>query len=253
MIRRLADRDVVAQPPGWLLINQIEHARISAEIAACLPEQTPIDALVVRIIRHHDDGWLSSDEKPAFDHTSGRPFDFREMPSQSKNQIWSRSIEDMVQLGPLAQFLVSRHFLRLRQTVDGPNVSAAHREFALRFQGQSERWLADWQALDSVANSEQEALDQLAKLQWSDDWSLWLCCAERKHPWQSTDHQGRNICLMPNDSPRVFRVDPWPFGVDKLVCQVSTRFLPVSDYADTLAMQEALVDDISLSWVLFPR
>jgi hypothetical protein len=258
MIRRLADNDIVAQPPGWLLIDQIDHALISAEFAACLPEQTSIDELVVKIIRHHDDGWRFSDDEPAFDHANGRPYDFRELPSRSKNQIWSRSIEDVFQLGPLAQFLVARHFLRLRQTVDGPNISVAHREFALRFQGQSECWLADWQALDSVINTEQEALRQLAKLEWLDDWSVWMCCAERQHPWRTTDHQGRDFCLMPDDLPRVFHVDPWPFAVDELKCEVSARFLPANDYANASAMREELVHDVSLSWVslswqLLPR
>lgn len=253
MIRRLADSDLVAQPPGWLLINQIEHARISAEIAACLPERTRIDTLVVKIINHHDDGWRASDEEPAFDAANGRPYDFREMPSRSKNQIWGRSIADAVQFGPLAQFLVARHFLRLRQTVDGPTVSAAHREFARRFQRQSERWLADWQALDSVHHREQEALRQLAKLQWLDDWSLWLCCAERQRDWQTTDHQGREICLLPDDLPRVFRVDPWPFSVDQVACQVSSRFLPVKEYADAASMRKALVHDVVLRWQLVPR
>lgn len=253
MIRRLADSDLVKQPPGWLLINQIDHARIAAEIAACLPDQTPIDELVVKIIRHHDDGWRAVDDEPAFDAANGRPYDFREMPSRSKNEIWSRSIEGAVQFGSLAQFLVARHFLRLRQNVNGPNISAAHREFALRFQRQAERWLADWQAFDRVQNTEKEALRQLAKLQWLDDWSLWLCCAERERHWQTTDHEGRDICLRPDDVPRVFRVDPWPFGVDKLVCQVSSRFLPVKKYVDASSMLKALVPDVALRWQLVPQ
>ncbi len=251
MIRRLADGDVRAETSGWLLIGQIEHARISAEMAANLTSQAPLDALVTEIIRHHDDGWRAWDEEPAFDHANGRPYDFREMPSRSKNQIWSRSIEEAARFGPLAQYLVARHFLRLRRTAEGPRSTAAHQEFALRFESQSERWLADWQAMDA-ANTERAAACQLAKLRWLDDWSLWLCCAERQRPWQTTDDQGRPTHLVPDVAPRVFRVQPWPFAVDELRLQASTRFLPADQYPDAALMRDSLVDSVSLSWLLKP-
>ena len=54
MIRRDAGDD-------WLLISQVEHARIAAEIASAWGNDrfaaVPMHDLLVHAVRHHDDAW----------------------------------------------------------------------------------------------------------------------------------------------------------------------------------------------------
>lgn len=82
---------------GWILISQVDHAHLAAEIAGVwgndrithLPE---IDCLLPAI-RDHDDGWQEWERLPDIHPESHFPRNFTEMPPEDATRIWTRSIE----------------------------------------------------------------------------------------------------------------------------------------------------------------
>ncbi len=89
MIRR--DDIPPDDPPRWLLISQIEHARVSAELArywgrAPLKAVEPSEIVLPTILRH-DDGWQAWESRPAV-NGDGAPTSFTEMPPGDGNEIW---------------------------------------------------------------------------------------------------------------------------------------------------------------------
>ena len=80
MIRR--DAVLADGSAGWLLISQLEHARIAGELAAaCLgagaagefgSRWSEVHAAIV----HHDDGWLEWERTPRCDPHTGCPVSY---------------------------------------------------------------------------------------------------------------------------------------------------------------------------------
>ena len=62
----------------WLLISQVEHARISGELVRNWREEFSSD--VVDAIAHHDDGWEAWENEPKINPKIGGPYSFLEMP-----------------------------------------------------------------------------------------------------------------------------------------------------------------------------
>src|SRR5690606_1098412 len=106
MLRR--DLPLSDTPERWLLISQIEHARISGElarawgnteVAAVIAPQGAADAQRRAIrdewlaaVRHHDDGWAGPEADPAVDQVLGRPYSFLDMPREESLGVWRDSI-----------------------------------------------------------------------------------------------------------------------------------------------------------------
>lgn len=122
MIRRVQDND-------WLLISQLEHARIAAELAEAwdteeLSEFPHRDELL-SAIRHHDDGWAAWELAPTINQ-QGEPRDFTEMSMQIATSIWtlcidactSRFIDDTAQPTMLDEFDAYLRDRGLRMTKD---------------------------------------------------------------------------------------------------------------------------------------
>ena len=100
MIRRAENRDGES---WWLLISQIEHARLAGRIAAqwgnaggntaendAVPG-LPLAARLGRAVAGHDDGWHRWEERPRL-NADGEPCDFREMPADEATAIWAESV-----------------------------------------------------------------------------------------------------------------------------------------------------------------
>ena len=113
MIRRDAGDD-------WLLISQIDHAHLAAEIASAWGnddvDPLPMADLLVPAIRDHDDGWRDWESAPQIDPDLGWPRNFTEMPMRDATEIWSKSIDicargDSPLTGATSVF---RQFLQLR-------------------------------------------------------------------------------------------------------------------------------------------
>lgn len=80
---------------GWLLVSQLEHARLAHDLAAAwgngLTPSLPLGEWLLPAIRDHDEGWLKWELAPDLNE-EGSPRSFMEMPAEDSVAIWSRSI-----------------------------------------------------------------------------------------------------------------------------------------------------------------
>src|SRR3954465_2719915 len=102
MIRR--ELKLSADSAIWLLIQQVEHARISGELVRNWRDEFSAD--VVEAIAHHDDGWTSWENEPKFNPAVGAPYSFLEMAIAESLVIWDGSIAAARKFGPLAGYIV---------------------------------------------------------------------------------------------------------------------------------------------------
>ena len=92
----------------WLLVSQVEHARMSGELVRNWRDEFAPD--VVEAIAHHDDGWAGWESEPKMNPAVGAPFSFLEMPLAESLVIWDNSIASARKFGPLAGYIVAGHF-----------------------------------------------------------------------------------------------------------------------------------------------
>jgi len=211
MIRRDAGDD-------WLLISQVEHARIAAEMAEawldgqCLP--LPSRDLLMHAIRHHDDGWAEWERSPTINPGTGAPRDFLEMPIAEAAVIWTRSIDHCVYRSPLCGLWVSRHFCHLAGRAYQFREAAADRQAASDFlESQAGVQSRCRMQLAADRSPNDTAADEEAGLEWLrcfDQFSLWLCCAERSTPDVLNVPDVGPIQLLPRDSSTI-GLEPFPF------------------------------------------
>lgn len=80
----------------WLLISQVDHAHLAAEIARVWGNESvpalPLPGLLIPAIRDHDEGWRDWEGAPEIDPQTGTPRDFTEMQMNVATEIWSKSI-----------------------------------------------------------------------------------------------------------------------------------------------------------------
>ena len=232
----------------WLLISQVEHARIAAELAAVWGNDNvpalPVAEWLVPAIHHHDDGWNVWEQSPTVDPATSKPRDFTEMPMSVATSIWSASIEACANTGTLGGVWVSKHFCWLAERAqesrkDEPAELTPIQEF-LQTQADDQ---ARWKQLAAVS-FEQHELDALIEagfryVQFFDRISLWLCCAQRSEPFEIDNPGGGKISLTPLDSNR-FTIDPWPLSVDVMSLAVDARRIPARDYASDAELHGAI-------------
>ncbi len=244
----------------WLLLPQIEHARLAGRLAQCWKDRA-LAAIEPReqclqAIEHHDDGWFEWDRAPQVDAVSGRPLSFMEMPLAAAIEIWSRSVSRCAEYGLLAAHMVSGHFTALLQQ-GLPRWSADPQQFKisrafLDHQSESrERWFLSWQAEDPQRRNWNVVQRALAYLQLFDAISLWMCGAARVEPMSFRVPQGYDVSFQPFGENR-FAVTPWPLNVERFVAQVPTRRVAVANYASADALAAAPATIQSLEFELVP-
>jgi hypothetical protein len=181
MIRR--DVQLADGRPAWALISQVEHARISALLAShCRGRFGAEYASLVRdevlvAIAAHDDGWVEWEQAPRLDPQHGRPLSFMELPVEESTAIWSRSIAVADQIGPLAAWMVSGHFVRLLEHSEHARSEPLAAKWVADIEKQRVEWLARWQAIDPP-NRTLDVADEALQWLWTfDETSLWFCCS----------------------------------------------------------------------------
>jgi hypothetical protein len=208
----------------WLLIDQIQHARLAADIArewgnerfkpltrdvptalADRANEKPdedwrLARLAIQIaVARHDEGWGQWDWAPHVDPGTGRPRDFREMRMQDATAIWTRSIGACnPKLSPVSAYAVSRHFCYLAEQVrgsgrhDAEDLAAVTRflqqKAAVRAKLESESARYGWQ---NVFLRHRELAYHA--VQFFDRVSLWLCCAAEHEPQAMTAPLGEVV------------------------------------------------------------
>jgi hypothetical protein len=256
MIRR--DIAPAGAAASWMLIPQVEHAALAAELAQHWHRlddgiQQPRD-LVVSTIRRHDDGWSSRDAFARVDPSSGVPLDFMEQPVEISNEIWSRSIESLEDLGPLAQLMVAEHFLKLRGGGDSAKTPAGLR-FIRQYRARCTGWRRQTTQSLGLSGTEQDAA--INQLSFFDAVSLWLCCRADATPWTLSTWGHTALTLSPRSPdrqslPGIVTVAPWPFRSPELVVQVHGRVVAARHYTSPEDLQASLGPRQPLMWRLLP-
>src|SRR5262245_45303071 len=90
------------EAPLWLLVSQVEHARISGELARHWKDVFSQE--VINAIAHHDDGWAKWEDSPKLNREIGGPYSFLEMPLTEALSIWDESIAAARNFGPLGGY-----------------------------------------------------------------------------------------------------------------------------------------------------
>lgn len=240
--------------PAWVLIDQVEHARIAGDLAKFwgadgFAELEP-RKIVLPTIYRHDDGWLDYDPAPEVDVELGRPYSFTEMPIDTAHAIWSRSIDEMADLGPLSQYLVASHFIVRRR--DGARSATPEAvRFLQTYRTRCHQWLDRWQR-DDPANTEPQTLAALEHLQLFDALSLWFCCAELDASTRFACPGDRSVTFRPLGEGQV-AVEPWPFVIDRFEIEATGRQVPAKFYGDTRALLAETSVPVKLNWRLVSR
>ncbi len=256
MIRRDGAND------SWLLISQVDHAHLAAEIAAVWGNAQvpplPHEHQLVLAVRDHDDGWQEWRRSPTIDPETGLPRNFTEMPMDVATAIWSQSIHKCRQHSPLAGLWVSEHFRFLgsmaRETRDdGSEDATAIDEFLSQQQKLQMAWRNETEG-ESASNIDATIETGFRWVQFFDALSLWLCCAERTQPQQTVTPGGQTLGMTPLQPPSKIAFDPWPLSVARLELSVPAWSIPAKRLSDDAALYAAIrdADGETLKWELVP-
>lgn len=256
MIRR--NLPLGTDPQSWLLISQIEHARLSyllaelwgrGEVSPVIGGLDETNAArmqvrreVLQAIEHHDDGWASWEAAPMLDPARGEPLDFMEMPQSSAVPIWDESIRAARGEGPLAGWMVAGHFLALLEKSNHP-VEAATNLWRNRMVANRSEWSREWFAAEPELHTYELAKQSLRWLQLFDWLSLWLCCtcpifqSDRMAGTQPleltlTHEPAGSVQFVPTVSREelAVRADPWPFSVPEVLLTGRCQRVPAKPY-----------------------
>jgi len=260
MIRR--DTMTYDGAPAWLLISQLAHARLSADLAEAWDDDLrPLiepRGSFVETVRRHDDGWLVWEQRPEV--YGGKPRDFMEMPLDESLAIWRRCIAVAGIIGPASAVIVGGHFRSLLEKTMLKH--EARHDWPLDFEHLAEEFVAEQDAhraeylrgcvADRRSNAEAGVDRGLHLLQLFDFASLWLCCAERSEPQTMTGPDGEDYVFTPHDAENVV-VEPWPFRPAELELSVVGHRVAAMNYASDQALATAPAAEIGLRWRLFRR
>jgi hypothetical protein len=271
MIRR--DIDLGDGRALWLLVSQVEHARLSAVLAErCLDRFGPVTAEIdsvrselLQAIARHDDGWADWEARPGLDPQLGRPLSFRELPLDETLANWDGSIRSAAEVGPLAAWAVAGHFAGLLRSSKSDFDQAVLSAWLSKIAQQRDAWLATWQQQDPALHSQQLADEALQWVRAFDAMSLWICSVcpfggVEVLQWSEGYHIGPGESLdirLAADSTAdisergVVTVDPWRFDAPQLEIEASGYVVPVREYQNTDELL-AVYEPIQLRWRLCP-
>lgn len=267
-------------PEKWLLISQVEHARVSGELAAawggevasiiCNANSIDLHLQEVRremlaAILHHDDGWTAWEADPGIDAEHERPYSFTELPPTDALRMWRDSVLRARQIGPIAGWSVAGHFEHLLR-------ESHHAKLEVSQQWLDEigewrtAWLAEWRSINRPVHTQSLADECLGWLRTFDWLSLWLCCL---CPASPGDEQCEAMTLAEGplaNSPVRFEprpsssadftwhvsVTPWCFDVPFMEVDALGYAVPAKAYATTgeLAKNRS---PMRLRWKLLPQ
>jgi hypothetical protein len=260
MIRR--DAQLADGSAAWVLISQIEHARISAQLAAHCSGQFSVgqapDSMrpeVLAAIEHHDDGWAEWESSPRIDREK-RPVSFMELDTAEAIAIWTRSIKSAASHGPLAGWMVAGHFSRLtRKYSDATRTDPQAAEWFESMQQRRQEWFAEWQSVDAAARTVAVAEEALQWLWTFDELSLWFCCTcpaasesnsvgtQPKSAGQGTPIE---MLLHPGGNGAA-SASPWRFEVASIDIEATVGVVPAQRYDSAKALF-AVARPTTLRW-----
>ncbi len=114
-------------PDHLVLIQQIDHARLAAELLKLwcrdlpgqrIPPDFPWRDELIFATREHDNGWAEIDSAPMVDE-HGRPHDFISIPTAVRQELWHLGTRRHTSEYPLAALWITRHALHLHRSHRG--------------------------------------------------------------------------------------------------------------------------------------
>jgi hypothetical protein len=268
----------------WLLVSQVEHARISGLLARHwgtnelspyefeglrLPAEVTQE--IIAAVTHHDDGWGRWEATPGLDPERGRPYTFiNELPLEESLAIWDDSIAAARQFGPLAGWMVASHFFELLHGSDHADDSRT--KWLEQTDKQRAEWLQQWQQAGQLPTPG-IAERALRLLQACDVLSLWLFCdcpvlpQDAAHGCTSAnvrwpERRAPADASSPPNTRRTKRSNtpvahpgwfisgtPWPFGHSHLELAAAAWLVPVQRY-DTSQELLAARRPVHFGWSL---
>lgn len=283
MIRR--DATLADGSPGWLLISQVEHARISGALAAAArphlllglgadeaamaeaqsPAMEAVRQQIIAAVHRHDDGWRGWQDAPQLDPEHGRPYSFTEMPIGDALRIWSGSIAAAAEVGPLAAWMVGGHFRRLldrSETFSQQPLAALWRATQDRAR---DMYLDEWKFAAPRVHTDALA-EQAADALWAfDSLSLWFCCGcpggDAAAPTEEAFacgpfHVGEGTTLettvqyaAPVDGHGAATAKPWIFTPPEIELKAPAMLVPARRYESTAELVAAY-RPTALRWTL---
>lgn len=277
MIRR--DIDLGDGRASWLLVSQVEHARLSAVLAErCLGHfgQSLISSTaaaklesvrreLLQAIARHDDGWAEWEKHPGLDPALRRPLSFRELPLDETLANWEGSIQSAAEVGPLAAWAVAGHFAVLLESSESDLDPSASAAWLAKTADRRKDWLAAWQSLNPALHSQSLAEEALLWLRAFDVMSLWICSVcpvggEEVSQWPEGYHIGpgqlldTRIAADPTadiSESGIVTVAPWWFDAPELEIEAAAHIVPVREYQNTAELLAAF-EPHQLRWRLTP-
>ena len=253
MIRRDAKTDEGS--PAWALISQVEHGRVAGELATDWGNVDvapyPCAETIRPTVFHHDDGWKEWEQRPTIDPVSGKPLAFTEMPNDIAHDIWRQSIERVRQWGPLAQYMVAQHFMRLRLSGDETDEEGVQ-TFLSEYGESCDHWRAEF--LSAAALQANSDVPELAVdyLQSFDLFSLYLCCTPRPGPYELALPRLGKLAI--EIGQQQVMVDPWPWTTSDKLIRATAALIPAEPLQSDEQLQECLNSrQIEMSWQLLPK
>lgn len=263
--------------PRWLLVSQLEHARLSwllaerciarfgAALGADRASLEVVRAELLEAVHRHDDGWAAWETRPRLDAQLRRPLSFRELPLDEALVNWDGSIASAAEAGPLAAWVVAGHFVALLKHAEHQHDPRLAESWLVRTDAARREWLAAWQARQSGLPTSKLADEALHWLQAFDLLSLWLCAvcpaageiaAHQTDGFDLVVSQSLELRLrLPgHDGPLhdgVVLVNPWPMDVAELSLEATAQVVPVLEYRDS-AQLLAACEPHRLRWTLSP-
>lgn len=283
MIRR--DATLADGRPGWLLISQVEHARLSGALAAAArphsllgldsaeesggdslsTELAAVRAEMLAAITHHDDGWRGWQAAPKLDPDHGRPYSFTEMPAGDALRIWSGSIAAAAVEGPLAAWMVAGHFRRLLDHSDSLGAGPLADLWRAAQDRSRDLYLDEWKFAAPDVHTGALAEHALEALWIFDAISLWFCCGcpggDAAEPTEEAFAcgplaigDGTTLATelqhaAPVAGHGVAIARPWIFAVETIELDAPAMLVPAKRY-DCTAELVAAYEPTTLRWTL---
>ena len=236
---------------GSVLISQPAHAWVSGQLAQKWGNErfgayAPADDVYMAAALH-DIGFLNWEQSPTLNPQTGMPHCFRDLPTDSHFELWTKSVRKMMRYGRYSSLLVSLHFAGLCKK---HRLLDSTKEYGLKMAFLKEQETHQTTLLTSLRNDfhyEQftapEILERNRELLAVWDWmSLSICLGietetSMEHAPAASDTV--KLTLIRKDALRT-RVDPWPFKETQpieIICE-GRRLL--STFTDQTLMRQAL-------------
>ncbi len=252
MIRRNAADD-------WLLLSQIDHAVLSADLAAAWTDEVTAFALpapdwLLYAIRHHDDGWQPWTTAPEIDPETGIPFSFTEMPMATATQMWSASVDVCGRYNEWAALWVNLHFCwlanrALENRPDADEERSVLIDFLKRRREHQHNWFIN-QPREIVYDEKRRyrkgplTISGFRALQFFDRLSLWLCINSVENSPENKSPQLKlslgeaskfEFCMTTSNT---VSVKPYPFCQPSLQVTAPARRVAQQKFVDNQSFQQ---------------